>query len=83
MLFDDAGGAVWSIPVDRIFAADARLEIGDVLQRDHFPAVRANGVRLLACGPAELVSPGVAVGMRQDLIWALAGPRAAVTAPLT
>jgi hypothetical protein len=83
VLFDDAGGAVWSIPVDRVFAADARVEIGDVLERDQFPAVRANGVRLLACGPAELVSPGVAVGMRQDLIWALTGPRAAASAPLT
>jgi hypothetical protein len=59
------------------------VEIGDVLHRDQFPALRANGVRLLACGPAELVSPGAAVGMREDLIWALTGPRATASAPLT
>jgi hypothetical protein len=83
VLFDDDGGAVWSVPVDRLFAADARVEVGGAPRRDEFPAIRANGVRLLACGPAELVSPGAAVVMRRDLVWALTGPGATAPAPLT
>ena len=77
VLFDSAGGAVWSIPVDRVFAADAHVEIGGVLAAGTVPAIRANGVDLLAMGPAERVSTATAVAMRRELVQALTGRTAA------
>lgn len=80
ILFDPAGGAVWSIPVDRVFAPDARVEIGGGLADGVVPAVRANGVDLFAMGPAERVSAATAMAMRQELVRTLTGRSAAARA---
>lgn len=80
VLFDPAGGAVWLIPVDRVFAPDARVEIGGVLDGGRVPAIRANGVDLLAMGPAERVTSTRAMGMRSELVQTLTGRTAAARA---
>jgi hypothetical protein len=67
----DAGGAVWWIPVDRVFAPGARVEIGGRLERDALCSLRANSVDLLTLGPTERLSPADAVALREELVRAL------------
>ena len=69
----DSGGALWRIPVDRVFAPEARVEIGGPLERGAVCAVRANGIELMTLGPTERLSPADAVALRQDLVRALPG----------
>ena len=69
----DAGGALWRIPVDRVFAPEARVEICGPLDRGALCAVRANGIELMTLGPTERLSPADAVALRQDLVRALTG----------
>ncbi len=69
----DSGGALWRIPVDRVFAPEARVEISGQLERGAVCAVRANGIELMTLGPTERLSPADAVALRQDLVRALPG----------
>ena len=72
VLFDH-GGALWRIPVDRVFAPGAVVEIGGPLEPGTRCSVRANGIALFTLGPTERVSWAVAAGMRRDLVQALGG----------
>ena len=67
----DARGALWWIPVDRVFAPGARVEIGGRLERDAVCSLRANAVDLLTLGPTERLSPADAVALREELVRAL------------
>jgi hypothetical protein len=77
----DAGGALWWVPVDRVFSAGARVEISGRLGAGADVLVRANGVTLLSLGPVERFSEASASAMRSQLVQGLLGPAPVLRQP--